>query len=113
MICLTVALTPSCGRRTRNHRQLSFVGSRRNTSVSSRSGSFTPEDEDPILGDIGEGGTLGQVDGERIVIREGLRGYNDTPCGRPNLRVAMGLAALRAYLVVLVTKSWLTKVPTT
>jgi hypothetical protein len=39
-----------------------------------------------------------------IVIRAPLMGHYDTPCGRPaGLSAARGLAALRSYLVFLVT----------
>jgi hypothetical protein len=41
-----------------------------------------------------------QGDAEWIVIRGQLRGHDDTPCRRPGLSAARGLAALRVYMVV-------------
>jgi hypothetical protein len=56
---------------------------------------------------IGYGEFQDQVDAEWIVIRGQLRGHNDKPFGRPTPGRPIGrpgaLAALRAYLLVLVT----------
>jgi hypothetical protein len=47
--------------------------------------------------EAGDGDFHDRADAKWIVIRGPLRGHNDMPCGRPT----PGLAALRAYLVLL------------